>query len=482
MDINEARQLLSESMQYIGARYVPKFYKNSVDHDSIEWESDVAYEPLTVVSYLYDSYTSKIPVPSTVGNPADNSHYWARTGQFNAAIAALQEEMGAVKLRVTDIETQNGNATLETTAQTLSGAINELKDNIEKIPTNRKFILIGDSYGYGVRGGGQSRVTGWIQYFANKFPNQTYYYNQDVPVENVFSFTAPIAGNGFEGLLRFIAAHYLDDVNFEEITDIVVIGGNNDDRSATGSAIRGAIDSFCNYARSTFPNAEIRIGAMAISAKGLMIDSEAYSAYKAGAARNGCDFMYELAMVGCQSSWNSGYGHFSQTGYDSVNPLVMERIFGGELAYKFAESIPLTMNSEVAESIGTIGNFNLVIARTQNRIEIELMTFDRYTAMPIHNLGTWSGSGSYELVPFTSSTELLLPIGNNETINPLKVLAKTANGFVEAAVGKMQMKVETNRTISVKFLKGVDFPNSPLTSQNMWFMWDGIMHSFTPVI
>lgn len=130
MEINEARQLAGESVQYIGARYVPKFYTNSVDPDSIEWEADVAYEPITVVSYMGDSYTSKIPVPATVGNPADNPHYWARTGQFNAAIAALQEEMQAVKLRVTDLETQCGNETLETNAQTLSGGINELKEQI----------------------------------------------------------------------------------------------------------------------------------------------------------------------------------------------------------------------------------------------------------------------------------------------------------------------------------------------------------------
>lgn len=145
MDINEARQLAGESMQYIGARYVPKFHENSVDPDSVEWDANVPYEPITVVSYRGDSYTSKIPVPATVGNPADNPHYWARTGQFNAAIAALQEEMQAVKLRVTDLETQNGNETLETVAQTLSGAVNELKNGVDtntgNITTNSENIV-----------------------------------------------------------------------------------------------------------------------------------------------------------------------------------------------------------------------------------------------------------------------------------------------------------------------------------------------------
>lgn len=81
---------------YIGARYVPKFYSNSANPKSMEWEGGVAYEPITVVSYLCDTYTSKIPVPSSVGNPADNPSFWAKTGQYNAAIQSLQETMSEI--------------------------------------------------------------------------------------------------------------------------------------------------------------------------------------------------------------------------------------------------------------------------------------------------------------------------------------------------------------------------------------------------
>lgn len=70
--------------QYVGARYVPKFFENP--NGSAEWIKDTTYEPLTIVTYLNNSYTSKKPVPNTVGNPTDNTEYWANTGNYNAQI------------------------------------------------------------------------------------------------------------------------------------------------------------------------------------------------------------------------------------------------------------------------------------------------------------------------------------------------------------------------------------------------------------
>lgn len=80
--------------QYIGARYVPKFYSNSLG--SPEWESGVAYEALTIVTYNGNSYTSKIPVPSSVGNPSSNPNYWASTGIYNQQVEQLRQEVEAV--------------------------------------------------------------------------------------------------------------------------------------------------------------------------------------------------------------------------------------------------------------------------------------------------------------------------------------------------------------------------------------------------
>jgi len=107
--------------QYIGARYVAKIYVNSLDPSSADWESGVAYEPLTLVTYNSSSYISRKAVAASVGNPADNPECWAVTGLYNGQIAQLQSDVDA-------LEAQNGSAALTTTAQTLSGAINELNE------------------------------------------------------------------------------------------------------------------------------------------------------------------------------------------------------------------------------------------------------------------------------------------------------------------------------------------------------------------
>ena len=70
--------------QYIGARYVPKFYDNP--NNTSEWLPNVIYEPLTIVTYGLNSYTSKKTVPASVGDPANNPNYWVATGNFNSQL------------------------------------------------------------------------------------------------------------------------------------------------------------------------------------------------------------------------------------------------------------------------------------------------------------------------------------------------------------------------------------------------------------
>ena len=74
-------------MQYIGARYVPLLYGEWIPNKENGWE------PLTIVTYQGDSYTSKKIVPPSIGNPAENTEYWALTGAFNAQIEALRQQV-----------------------------------------------------------------------------------------------------------------------------------------------------------------------------------------------------------------------------------------------------------------------------------------------------------------------------------------------------------------------------------------------------
>lgn len=124
--------------QYIGARYVPKFYNGS---NGTQWDEGVTYEPLTVVTWLGNSYTSKRPVPQGIGSPNLNPNYWALTGQFDATVGALTERVDtienvtipAINGRITDAEddiTNNSQGIANN-----ANAISILSDRVDSVET-----------------------------------------------------------------------------------------------------------------------------------------------------------------------------------------------------------------------------------------------------------------------------------------------------------------------------------------------------------
>lgn len=73
--------------QYIGSRYVPIFGRK--DETSIQWDNTGTYEPLTIVLYQGNSYTSRQFVP--IGIDILNEDYWACTGNYNAQIEQYRQ-------------------------------------------------------------------------------------------------------------------------------------------------------------------------------------------------------------------------------------------------------------------------------------------------------------------------------------------------------------------------------------------------------
>ena len=80
--------------RYIGARYVPIM--------GGAWDNTREYEPLTVVQYEGDSYTSKIYVP--VGVAITNTTYWVKTADYSQQLASLAQSLQQTDGRVQDIE------------------------------------------------------------------------------------------------------------------------------------------------------------------------------------------------------------------------------------------------------------------------------------------------------------------------------------------------------------------------------------------
>lgn len=73
--------------QYVGARYVPKIMG--------EWNKTLQYEALSVVTYMGNSFTSKVPVPANV--EINNTDYWVNTGNYNAQVEEYRKETLAAK-------------------------------------------------------------------------------------------------------------------------------------------------------------------------------------------------------------------------------------------------------------------------------------------------------------------------------------------------------------------------------------------------
>lgn len=88
--------------QYVGARYVPVFA------NPLEWSDQTGYEPLTIVTYQGNSYTSMQSVP--VGIDIGNTAYWALTGNYNAQIEAYRQEVLAFDGRIAALESKEAAA------------------------------------------------------------------------------------------------------------------------------------------------------------------------------------------------------------------------------------------------------------------------------------------------------------------------------------------------------------------------------------
>lgn len=107
--------------EYIGARYVPLFMG--------EWNSSNTYEPLSVVQYQGNSYTSRQYVPAGVA--ITDNVYWAETGNFNAQIEAYRQEVLAFDGRIT------ANA----------DDISILYESHKPIAENRNYYILSDVFG-----------------------------------------------------------------------------------------------------------------------------------------------------------------------------------------------------------------------------------------------------------------------------------------------------------------------------------------------
>lgn len=127
--------------QYVGARYVPIFGRK--DESSIEWDNSKPYEPLTIVLYQGNSYTSRTYVP--VGVDIDDTYFWANTGNYNAQVelyrretAAVQQDLDTVKALIPSAAFTDENTVKDYIDNAISN-VSEAIDDVSSLLPNTSF-------------------------------------------------------------------------------------------------------------------------------------------------------------------------------------------------------------------------------------------------------------------------------------------------------------------------------------------------------
>ena len=227
---------MENNIQYIGARYVPKFA------NPIEWDKNRSYEALEIVTYLGTSYTSKIPVPA--GIEISNSTYWVATGNYNAQVESL-------RLAVADVEKKCQRPLLR---------------------KGLKILCIGDSYGT------PDLTKSWVTVLANLAESTCVNYC-------VAGTGIKRDSNGVTFGTQLIKASQDEDANSFDL--VLIMGGANDNIYAYAE-LESAVISTMNSATKLFPNAMVVIGCIGStsvkerSTQGLQIVTNVIRAYKNG--------------------------------------------------------------------------------------------------------------------------------------------------------------------------------------------------------
>lgn len=201
--------------EYIGARYVPVFANPA------EWDSTRGYEPLTIVLYQGNSYTSTQYVPT--GIDINNTQFWLNTGNYNAQVEAYRQEVLAFDGRITAIE--------------------------DELAEQSHLIVLGDSWG----NPNTSWYSGWVEKLGNLLNCIPHNYC------NGGASISSISTNPSLSIYQQAQTAYSECKDLK-VKYVIVVGGTNDFTIAgfTGQMYVEGLTRLYGYLNTYFPDAFIR--------------------------------------------------------------------------------------------------------------------------------------------------------------------------------------------------------------------------------
>lgn len=306
--------------QYVGARYVPVFA------DPLEWSDQREYEPLTIVTYQGNSYTSMQSVP--VGVDIGNTAYWTQTGNYNAQIEAYRQEVLAYDGRITananaiaaetqarESEVAEAMADIAAETQARVNGDNALALRIDSLSKQtpvqnenaRNAVFIGDSF--------MAPTT--------SYPQKLAYFTAQLMGWTMFNYAYGGSGWVDEAGAAMNFYHQIQKAA-QQISipvadvDYIVIGGGfndwNDPTPLTYNQLYSAAIQTIKEARAQFPNAQIIAIPMMFRNYGVDVHMhDLYSAIVAGIAASGV----AVKVINNAYMWQLGFKNV-----DGVHPTV----------------------------------------------------------------------------------------------------------------------------------------------------------------
>lgn len=307
--------------QYIGARYVPKLYG--------AWRSGISYEPLTVVTYLNRSFTSKMTVPASVGNPADNDQYWVETGAYNAQVAAVQDSLDDIEANINAIDSQY-----------------------------RHVVIICDSYGTHNGAGAGHEVAYNILDRLNQYLGWT----------SVYLHYSAQNGAGFCNGAFLSQLNNVDTQGADEaVKDVYVLGGWNDEQgreNVSQEAFETAAAAFKTAAFQRFPNAKLHLcfAAWSYQSDRTQQDIRATLSWYKKLKKTGWIFEENYQYVMHNSMlFIGGNVHPNQDGVDALADALGQIILNGECHVRYDVS---TNQANMTFNGTTLSNTTVTIYQT----------------------------------------------------------------------------------------------------------------------
>lgn len=368
--------------QYVGARYVPKVMG--------EWNKALQYEALSIVTYLGNSFTSKVPVPANID--ISNENYWVNTGNYNAQVEAYRQE----------------------TAQLNNALKNEIIDR--KNDTKDNILWIGDSYSVN---------------YNHKLPNGV---RDMLNAKNWYEYSK--GGAGFAGAWADVSFNDLIEQAKKEMSAsqkemikyVYIVGGANDS-SFPWSDVKPKVISTVNNAKNSFPNAQVCF-IFASCAYNTYQDLLNKTKYIANDNYVPCIFAMPYYYLG-GTMYNTDNLHYSESATNYIISVISNLLCGSS----FIPTITATLSKTVFEGWKTNSQLHVTAPSGVLKISSPYMMLSKDVEEPFSK-DQYSNTILLKSAPISDVNRTAFPLSPTSLLVNVKINGVRYTDYLECSLDK----------------------------------------------